>query len=119
MIILFICFALLVVGLIFAFGDYYDWREVFGVIGTTIGGILVFLCLVTIPMQRMSAMAYISKVEASRLTKAVDDSDPIEGAAWRMYAAKTNADLAEARYYNDSLFDIWWPDEIDSVEPIK
>jgi hypothetical protein len=116
---LFICLFVFVVGLIFDFGDYYDWREVVGICASTFGGIGLLLCLVSIPMQRMSTMAFISSIEASRLTKTVDKSDPIVGAAWRMYAAKTNAELAEAWYYNSGLFDIWYPDEITKVEPLK
>lgn len=97
----------------------YDWREFAGIIATTLGSICLLLILITVPISRMNAYAYIGKVEAARLTRAVDSSDPLEGAAWRIYAAQTNAELAEMRYYNASLFDIWWPEEIDKVRPLK
>jgi hypothetical protein len=33
--------------------------------------------------------------------------------------AQWNADLAKAKYWNDTIWDIYWPDEIMYVEPIK
>lgn len=119
MTILIISLAIFAIGLFFVMGNHYDWREGTGILMTIAGGLALVMCLLTIPMSRMGARAFISSVEAARLTKAVDKSDPIEGAAWRMYAAETNAELAQARYYNKGAFDIWWPDEIALVPPLK
>ena len=118
MIILAVCFAMLVIGLVFFFGDHWDWREPVGLILSLLGGTGLLLCLMTIPLQRMEINAYIQKVEAARLTRAVDSGIPLEGAAWRIFVATTNAELASFRYYNNTAFDLWYPDAIEKLEPL-
>ena len=119
MFILIVCFAAFLIGCLLATSSRYDWREPVGVIMASTAAVAFLIGAATVPINRMGVRAYIAAVEASRMTKAVDVSDPIEGAAWRMYAAKTNAGLAEWRYYNKGPFDIWIPDEVESVKPIQ
>lgn len=100
--------------------SYDDWREFAGVIFAMLGGLGVLMCAITIPANRMEVNAFIYKVDSARVTRAADIGlQPFEGAAWRIFVAETNASIAEARYYNKTVFDLWIPDAIDDVEPLK
>lgn len=117
---IFVAFALLlfVFCLIAKFTDEFNNLHDFSVVGGILTVIVMILCLVTLPFQRMdvhSRIAQFHAIEASRL-----GGTPIEAAAWRMQVAEQNAWLASAKYYNHTqLFDLWYPDEVDQVEPIK
>jgi hypothetical protein len=118
MIILTVCVVLLVVGWVYLNQNRYGrWDGLaFGVILLGVLGVSMFA--MTVPFERMEWQSTFIEVEAIRETRGTDHAG-IEDAAWRMKAAEVNAKLASGRYYNSTLFDIWVPDQIDDVEPIK
>lgn len=107
---------LLVIGTCLLKWGSWDW-EMAGGLAAIVGGIGVLFSVFTIPLNRMGWESTFVEVEAIRASRASDD--PLEGAAWRMKAAEVNAHLASGRYYNGTVFDIWIPDQIESVEPIQ
>lgn len=116
MTIILVSLALLAAGLlIFHFLDY-DW-EGLGVIFCLAGGLGLIMCAMTIPLKRMQWRSKFVEVEAIRQSRTTDSE--IEAAAWRMKVAEVNAELASGRYYNRTVFDIWIPDEVESMEPIQ
>lgn len=85
-----------------------------------LAAIVLFLFCVNIPFGHIGVMAKIDGFEAVRQSRALTGVGPaIEAAAWRMKVAESNAWLAEQKYYNKTAFDLWIPDEIESVEPIQ
>lgn len=109
----------LVIGLCVLKWGRWDW-DVFGVIFTIVGACGLLLAVISLPIQRMGIMAGIQRIEAVRASRVmVEGASNFEVAAWRVKVAEVNADLAEAKYYNRTLFDIWYPDAIEAVEPIQ
>ena len=86
-----------------------------------IGAILMCVALITLPVHRATVAASIASFEARRATiDAMRESgDGTELAASVLSMSDANAWLAKAKYWNNTLFDIWTPDAIESVEPIK
>jgi hypothetical protein len=117
MIILMVCAVFLMVGLALIFWGGLDW-EVHGMIANLVGGVGLAFCVTTIPLERMGWKSTFLEIEAIRETRGTDTAG-IEDAAWRMKAAEVNAKLASGRYYNSTMFDLWIPDQVDDVEPLK
>lgn len=116
MTIILVSLALLAVGLlIFHFLDY-GW-EGLGVVFCLAGGLGLIMCAMTIPLNRMEWGSKFVEVEAIRQSRTTDSE--IEAAAWRMKVAEVNAHLASGRYYNGTVFDIWIPDQVESIAPIE
>ena len=84
-------------------------------IGMLTAAILAFAVFL-IPVYRMDTQAKIAEFNAIKASRI--GGSPIEAAAWRMKVAETNAWLANTQYYNRSLFDLWFPDDVERLEPI-
>jgi hypothetical protein len=118
MIILTVFAVLMVAGLLYLASNRYGAWDTLAFCAATIGGIGVAVCAMTIPLDRMGWQSTFIEIEAIRETRGTDSAS-IEDAAWRMKAAEVNAKLASGRYYNSTLFDIWIPDQVNDVDPIK
>lgn len=116
MIIVIVCAVVLAIGVCLLVWGSWGW-EAIGIISALTGGLGLLLCVSTIPLNRMAWQSTFVEVEAIRTSRASDD--PVEGAAWRMKAAEVNAHLASGRYYNGTVFDIWIPDQVESIAPIE
>lgn len=118
MILILICTALVAIG-----WAYMVWRPhgdldfIAAMFACVVGAVGLVMCMMTLPKERMEWQSKFREIEAIRASRVRED--PIEGAAWRMKAAEVNAEIAKGRYYNQTVFDIWIPDQIESVEPIK
>lgn len=94
-------------------GDWYDFPAA---MLAAISGSALAIALLFMPLNRMDIRSSIAGFNAVRDSRA--GGTEIEAAAWRMKVAEENAWLAETRYYNRTLFDLWIPDEIEQLEPI-
>jgi len=81
----------------------------------------LFLSIVALPINRMWVYADIHHIEAVResIEIARDGECEIERATIQINVADANALLARHQYYNTTVFDIWIPDAVMDVEPIK
>lgn len=96
----------------------YEWDGL-GIALALLGGIGLAAGLMALPMSRMEWHSKIVEIQAIKESRELHGAPDIEAAAWRMQVAEVNAELASARYYNGTLFDIWIPDEVMAVEPIR
>lgn len=118
MFILIILAALTVTGLVLAKrADSFSLSEgLFGITGI-FAGVMLAIALVFLPIQRMDTMANLAGFRAIEQSR--EGGTAIEAAAWRMKVAEANAWLASTQYWNGTPFDLWIPDAVESVEPIK
>lgn len=92
-----------------------DWDILFAY-SLALSGVMLFIASVSIPLNRMGVRDTLAQVEAIRSTSQLNE---MQGAAWRMKAADANAAIASLKYWNRTAFDIWIPDEVDSIEPLQ
>lgn len=97
-------------------GYYGGW----GVLAVCSAAVLVAL-VVTLPITHYSVHSQVARFHAVEVTAvaAREDGDGLEGAAFRAEIADANAWLASEQYWNGTLFDLWVPDVVDTLEPIR
>lgn len=86
-----------------------------------ITAITFFLFLIAVPLERMDTLAGMAKVEATRIAfeESRKSGDNVERYTRLDEIISVNQWLAKEKYYNNSAFDLWVPDEIESIQPIK
>jgi hypothetical protein len=120
MILILILAAILIVGIVWQINnDGYD--DVGSVITMFISSIFLFVALIAIPVTRMDVMSSIHRFHSIQATaiQGRDNGDGLEGAAFRMEIAEANAWLASAQYWRSTSFWVYWPEEINDIEPIQ
>ena len=112
--------AILILGAMFANNDS-DSMSFMGMMAVIISGMLLLFMLILLPISRMETDTFILEIDATRATYAAarNNGNSIESAAIQVDIAKLNRRLVILQYYNNTCFDIWHKDTIDSVEPIK
>lgn len=112
---------LLILGLwINSKGDW-GWVEAVGMILAFISGMALIIGLIGLPISRMDSFAKIAEYESVKLTleQARKDDNQMENVALQHKIIDNNKWLASQLYYNRTLIDIWIPDEILKLKPIK
>jgi len=117
-------------GIVLGFGVFVahrndeDLLEALGIITATIAVIVLAVCLLTLPLIRVNVHARIAEFHSIR--RSVDtarDGDvtgDIERAALSHKTVEANAWLARSRYYASRWYlDVFWPDEVMDLEPIR
>lgn len=120
MLVIGILFVVFCVGLlIHKYGDW-DWHFA-GTLIAFISGLVMLMCVITIPVSRMEDRARIASIVALRDTglKARARDDGLEGAAYRMKIAEANEWIAKAKYYRGTIFRDWTVPEVETLEPIE
>ena len=114
---------ILIVGIFVLRSKRYDInRETVGIVLTVIGTIGLIVSLLTLPFSRMEVNSTIHKIEATQQTinrARENENIKLEKMAIQNKAAEMNQKLASTKYYNKTVFDLWIPDKIENVEPIK
>lgn len=85
------------------------------------GGVLL-ITLIFIPIERMEIQSEIEQFESVQKTAErmrENDQRILESASFQSRVADENKWLAEMQYWNDTVMDIWVPDEVDYLEPIE
>lgn len=120
MMILVVLSVLVVIGLVLFLSDSLG-IEVIGVFAVLVGVTGLLLCAATIPLNRMEYHDFTAQLDAMRYSaessRAAGES--LEGAAWRTKVAEVNARIASMQYWNGTAFDLWYPDEVNDLEPLK
>ncbi|KKM68992.1 hypothetical protein LCGC14_1455410, partial [marine sediment metagenome] len=118
-----IVFALLlsiVVGIILIRSDN-SIAEGFGVLICALTTLMVLVALVTLPIERFECRTKIVEFISVKETVArarVGDAY-IESAALQHKIVEANKWLARVQFYNDTIFDIYFTDEVDALTPIE
>lgn len=99
-----------------------DWKEIFFFFSTGIFGISLFTSLIILVINHAEAGAQlahyhelVTTIEESRN----NNTSEIERAAIMTEIIETNTYIAEQGYWNNTIFDIFIPDEIAELKPIK
>lgn len=110
---------LLTIGLLlYAFTDFEATGFVLSVTFATI----LFAALITIPISRAADGATIAShyaLEETLSTSRMENLSEIERAAILTTIAEHNQLLASARYFNDTILDIWIVDELAELPFLK
>lgn len=83
-----------------------------------ISGIILIVALVILPIYRTGVHGEIAQFNSIKESLASSDGE-IESTAIRLKAVEANAWLADRKYWNDTLLEIYIPDEIMALEPIQ
>lgn len=93
--------------------------EVINVIAATISGITLLSCLVLLPIKRIESMSFILGLEQTKKVVENYSGSGFDLAGIYSIINDTNKSLAKYKYLNDTMFDIWISDDVETVEPIK
>jgi len=96
--------------------------EITGTIIAVLAGTICLCSIVTVFMVRASTDIEIShhKIMHKTITEARKNNlSSIERAALLNKIIETNQKLIKSRYWNNSLFDIWIPDEVDQLKELR
>lgn len=93
-----------------------------GFILVIISGIILTLGVLLLPVSyygtKSEIQEYYSVKQTIKEARQADTSE-VERATVTQKIIETNQWLASAKYWNNSIFDIYYPDEIESLEPLK
>jgi hypothetical protein len=93
-----------------------------GVTATGFGGVALFIQLMCWPAYYYNDISSIQQYHAAKQTIAqarTTNTSELERAALTTKIIEVNSWLANAKYWNDSIFDIYIPDEVEELEPLK
>jgi len=122
MLILALCLVFLVVGVWIScvYADEAPW--VAGMVLTIVGGFGFLFGLFLLATNPISINACIAAFQSTNDTYTAargSNYSDLELAAIQTDVAEMNRWLAKTKYFNATLFDIWIPDAIENLEPIK
>jgi hypothetical protein len=109
----------LILGIIWTIYSEYD-EELVAIILTTLSAIWLIILLMKLT-QRNEQRSGLREIEALKYTlqEARKSGDPIERAAFLQNIAKWNEKIANAKYWNEGLWDWWNVDEFANQPLIK
>jgi hypothetical protein len=99
----------------------YTEHEATGGITVCVFGFILAVTLIMLPIIHYQKTGQIKRCLIVRQTieTAREDSSEIEKAALQHKIIETNAWIAEHRYWNNTIFDIFIPDEIEDLEYLR
>lgn len=114
----------LVLVFLFVVGLYFDDKYPYGLwfVVSTASGVILAILLIMLPICYYSDLAWIEKYHAFKVT--VEEArksniSEIERAAILQDIAVWNQDVASAKYWNKTIFDIYIPDEVEALEMLE
>jgi len=111
-----------VLGTIVAHRASPEWLELLSGILAMFAGIGLLIAIVYLPMNRAGCKNDIQRYHAFKQTIAKArqaGASEAERTAILMQITEWNQDLASARFWNDTVFDIWIPDEYVKLPPLE
>ena len=98
-------------------------NEELGIISITIGVLILIFALILLPIARIDCNAGIAAFNATRDTvqeaRANTDISYAELAALQHKIIEQNQWLASIQYWNRTVFDIWVPDRVELMTPLR
>lgn len=98
----------------------YLWDSILGLLGIwviMVGVVALALLPIAHLVDRNNIQTHISIQQT--VDYARDSGDGLEGVAFRMKIADTNARLSKMQYWNTTVLSAYVPDAVDDLEPIK
>lgn len=99
-----------------------DFWDIFKIVGGVCSVAILSFCLIAWPISYYEAKVSIERYYAVKETienSRLSEMDSIERAAIQNKITEVNADLAEMKYWNGTIFDWYIPDEVEELEPLK
>lgn len=122
MIILFILLVVLAIGICLwvLSGSRSNW-EIVGTVITFCMSAMFLMITISLPLEHMGTNKEIQQFRAVELSviNARDSAYKNEAAALTLSIIDANKWLAGTKYWNGTLFDIWIPDEVEQLKPLK
>ena len=86
-----------------------------------VSGLLLFIAIIAIPISRLDCGAKLAEMDAVRYTQMAGQklANPYEAATFQNKVSELNQWLASAQFYNKTIFDIWYIDEIENAKFIN
>ena len=124
MLIIIILSVLIVAGVVLArSGDYNNapFLKDLGAFCFIISGLALVVVIILIPVNKMHVESNIVKLkEVQRVIETARESDlELESAAFQLKIADWNQWLAGQKYWNGTVFGLWIPDKIETIENIR
>lgn len=119
MLLLFISAILILVGYFLEKKDRYFAG---GIICMAVGSLALFIGLLGLLLNPIEYRAKASQLQAFKETvefSRTSNVSELERAAILSKIGEWNEWLAETKYYNESIFGLWIPDEVAQIEPIR
>ena len=107
-----------VIGIPFWNNLKYDWISF---LLTVVCGGMFIVGIIMLPINRLNVNSEIIKFQTTENTikLARENNNELEKAAIQSNIIEKNNWLASIQYYNQSIFDIWIPDEVMNLKPLK
>lgn len=109
---------LILVGFImYAISDEEGW--IIG--GGIVGGVLLFMALLSLPLSRFGAYDFERQYFAMEQTIEEQRAQgaTIESAALTIKVVEINQKIASIKFWNETMFDWYWPDRVANLKPLK
>lgn len=121
-----IIFSVLTVALILLWlwatkADFVEGSGFLCLLGLVTVSVLLVIALGTLPLSYYGTFAEIEQFNSVQITlnTARENGSDLEDAAMQIEVMKSNSWLANKKYWNTTIFDLWIPDAINKLEPIK
>jgi len=98
----------------------YEYTELYTVIVIT-AGISLLISLILLPVSYYGTQSEIAEFQSvqNTITVARKKGKDLEAAAYQIKIAESNQWLARVQYWNKTIFDIYYPDEVMELHPIE
>lgn len=115
---------ILVLAMLIGIALLWKGNDVSGVIGmviTAIAGTALLIATVSLITDRIEIKSEINKFLATKISieQARKTGDGVENAAIQHKIIESNQWLAQEQYYNSTIFELWIPDEVDNLKPMR
>lgn len=116
MIILSVLIVLVLLGVVIS--RISEYESLLGCALLGFSSIVLTIAMMFLAVNRVETNAEIARFKAIEASRPAD-ANSMTAAAWQLKVAEQNGWLAEQKYYNRGCFDIWVPDAVEALQPVK
>ena len=86
-----------------------------------VAGVFLTTAIISLPVERYKTKTGIQKFNITKITYEKSRKNPskIENAAIQIDIAEMNRWLVDKQFWNNTIFDLWIPDEIIELKPLE
>ena len=105
----------------FVMSEYESVLKFASAFSFVVFGTLFLISVISIPAERMEDHATIRQYQITKetLESAREGNEKLENAALQHKVIEINQKIASIKYWNSTLFDLWHPDEVEDLEPLR
>lgn len=100
---------------------YSIWGYMAASIIGIVSGIILLISLIVLPVNRQSVYSTIKQYEAieDTIKTARENGNEIENAALTQSIISVNYTITNMKHWNETIFDVFIPDEIEELKTLK